>query len=315
MRSTKNLLIAVTALTLIALPSAAGATTRTFDVTKSFPAQPGGTVVVDVSFHQVEVRVENRSTVEITVELEMSASESKAERLIEEYKPLFTTRGDEIRVRSASNARIGFSWGTTRKQGRVTVSMPTGMNLEVDSSSGRCEVGGDFGDSRVVCDTSSGSVEVNGSMRELVADTSSGSVRVELTARAENVRIDTSSGSVHLKGPAARVNADTSSGSVTLSGLIGDMVADTSSGRVSASWDTIPSGAKVRADTSPGSVRLHFPRGTVLAGSVDTSSGGITSDFPGERSDRGHHLDLDGGPGAVKIHVDTSSGGVKLLEE
>jgi DUF4097 and DUF4098 domain-containing protein YvlB len=305
----------VLAVVVLALPVASQAATKTLDGTKSFPAKAGGTVVVDVSFHQVEVRVENRSTVEFRVELEMSGSQSRAERLIEEYTPEFTARGDEIKVRSTSTRRIGFSWGSTRKHGRVFVSMPTDMNLTVDSSSGSCEINGDFGDSRVVADTSSGKVVVHGSMRELVADTSSGSVEVELTGPAETVRMDTSSGSVQLRGPAADVVADTSSGSVGLSGLTGDLAADTSSGGVSASWTSIPSGASVRADTSSGSVRLTFPRGTVLGGLVDTSSGGITSDFGGDRSDRGHHLELDGGPGAVKVHVDTSSGGVKLLEE
>lgn len=311
-----NIVVPITlVVAVLSAPALCGAATRTHEVTRSFPATVGGTVVVDVSFHEVEVRVEDRDTVEITVELEMSASESRAERLIEEYTPVFTASRDEVRVQSSSKRSGGFSWGSTRKKGRVVVSMPAGMHLEIDSSSGPCEIGGDFGDARVVCDTSSGSVAVRGAMRELVADTSSGSVDIELTAPTESVRADTSSGSVSVRGPAARVSADTSSGSVSLDGLTGDLVADTSSGRVAASWSSIPGGASVRVDTSSGGVRLVFPRGTVVAGSVDTGSGGITSDFPGERSDHGHHLELDGGPNAVKLRVDTSSGGVKLLEE
>jgi hypothetical protein len=62
-------------------------------------------------------------------------------------------------------------------------------------------------------------------------------------------------------------------------------------------------------------VRLTFPRGTVLAGSADTGSGTIRTDFPGNLNDDRDHLVLAGGPGAVQVRVDTSSGSVRLTAE
>jgi hypothetical protein len=55
-----------------------------------------------------------------------------------------------------------------------------------------------------------------------------------------------------------------------------------------------------------------FPRDTQVSGSVEVSSGGLHSDFPAlvRGKDR---LQLDGGPDAVNIEVETSSGSVKLL--
>jgi len=44
-----------------------------------------------------------------------------------------------------------------------------------------------------------------------------------------------------------------------------------------------------------------------------TSSGGISTDFPGTLQKS--HLKLSGGAGAVNVVVDTSSGGVRLIAE
>jgi DUF4097 and DUF4098 domain-containing protein YvlB len=137
-------------------------------------------------------------------------------------------------------------------------------------------------------------------------------VTVRVSRPLENFHADTSSGSVRLTGGAADAFADTSSGSVDLDGLTGDLEADTSSGSVTASWDAIAPGARVRVDTSSGGADLSFPKGVVLDGFVSTSSGRIRTDFPGVVGDHGHELELEGGVGAVRLRVDTSSGGVSL---
>lgn len=308
------LVIASLVVLVFGMPLVATAATERFDTEKSFPATPGGRVVVDASFHEVEVRVRPGDTVNIRVELEISASASKAKRLIEAYEPVFSTPGDDIKVRSTSNKSFGFSWGSTRNRGLIEVAMPPGMDLLVDVSSGSTHLHGDFGDAKVVCDASSGSINIEGAMRELEVDVSSGSIRAKLVRSVERVVADASSGSVNISGPASDVRIGTSSGSITADELVGDARLNASSGGIKASWERIPASAVVSADTSSGSVRLRFPHGTSLTGTVDTSSGGIHSDFPGKSSDRGHHLVLDGGDGAVRLEVDTSSGGVRLAE-
>jgi DUF4097 and DUF4098 domain-containing protein YvlB len=196
----------------------------------------------------------------------------------------------------------------------VVVEMPPGLDLEVDSSSGTTEITGDFGQAEIRCDASSGSIRIDGAAREISADVSSGSVILELSRAADRISADASSGSIKITGGAHELDADTSSGNIRALGLLGDATLEASSGSVTAEWESVAPGSRIIADTSSGGVRLTFPEGTLLKGSVETSSGGIHTDFPGLWKDkRGHHLVLDGGPGATHITVGTSSGGVKLF--
>jgi len=276
----------------------------------SFDARAGSTVVVDVSFHSVKVEARPGDTVDVTVDIEVKGSGSSSKKALSELQPKFLEEGNKLIIRSTK--KKGFNWKSVSAKGRVTVKMPPGMDLVVDASSGSAVISGDFGNAAIRFDASSGSLTMDGAMRELHSDTSSGSVRVVVTRPLEVFTADASSGSARLSGGAHKVVIDTSSGSANLAGLLGNASFDSSSGGITAQWDAIPAGAKVRADASSGSVTLRFPAGTVFAGSVDVSSGGIHSDFPGFVREK-NNLQFDGGPEAVDIEVDTSSGSVKLL--
>jgi hypothetical protein len=276
----------------------------------SFDARPGATVVVDVSFHTVEVEARPGDTIDVSVEIEVKGSGSSSKKALSELQPKFLEEGNKLIIRSTR--KKGFSWKSVSAKGRVTVKMPPGMDLVVDSSSGSAVISGDFGDAVIRFDASSGSLTVDGAMRELHSDTSSGSVRAAVSRPLDVFTADASSGSARLSGGAHKAKVDTSSGSMNLTGLLGNASFDSSSGSITAQWDAIPAGAKVRADASSGGVTLSFPAGTVFAGSVDVSSGGIHSVFPGFVREK-DNLQFDGGPGAVELKVDTSSGSVKLL--
>jgi len=276
-----------------------------------FDARPGGTVVIDVSFHRVEVTARPGDSVDVTVDIEVKGSGSSSKKALDQLEPKFLEEGNKIIIRSTK--KNGFSWKSVSAKGLVTVEMPPGMNLVIDSSSGGAEISGDFGDAVIRFDASSGSLTVDGAMRELHSDTSSGSVRATVSRPVDAFTADASSGSVQFSGGARRTKVDTSSGSINVSGLLGDANFDASSGSIAAQWDAIPSDATVRAGASSGSVTLRFPAGTALTGSVDVSSGGIRTDFPGVKSK--DHLTLNGGSGAVNVKVDTSSGSVKLLAD
>jgi len=276
----------------------------------SFDARPGQTVSIDVSFHRVEVEIQPGDTVHAIVEISASGSSGKAERAIEELTPVFQEKGDTLLIRSTRKG--GWNWFKGKIKGRVTVTMPPDLNLEVDSSSGSVTIDGDLGDAAVECDASSGSVSVKGAMRELNVDTSSGSIKAEVTRPLESFTADASSGSVRLTGGAFTASADTSSGSITLLGLRGDADMDASSGSVTCQWDSIPAGASIRAGASSGSVTLKLPPGTEISGSASTSSGGIRSDFPG--TFKKSSATFSGGSGAVDVRISTSSGSVKVIE-
>ena len=275
-----------------------------------FSARAGDTVVVDVSFHRVEVTAKPGDTVEVVVDIEVKGDGKSSQKYLEALNPKFLEEGNTLIIRSTR--KNGFNWKSVSAKGLVTVRMPPGMNLIVDSSSGSAQISGDFGGAVVRFDASSGSLTVDGAMRELHSDTSSGSVKAAVNRPLDVFTADASSGSARLSGGAYKAAVDTSSGSANLTGLLGNANFDSSSGSITAQWDAIPAGAKVRAGASSGGITLRFPAGTVFAGSVDVSSGGINSDFPGFVREK-DNLQFDGGPEAVDLEVDTSSGSVKLL--
>lgn len=275
-----------------------------------FDARPGATVIVDVSFHSVEVTARPGSAIDVTVDLTIKGNGSSAKKAAEDYKPVFTEEGDKLIIRSTR--KKGWSWKSVKAKGKVTVQMPPGMNLTIDSSSGSARVNGDFGDAVVVFDASSGSLTVDGAMRELHSDVSSGSVRATVSRPLEVFTSDASSGSARLTGGARTAKAGSSSGSINISGLLGEGKFSASSGSIKAQWNAIPPQTSVRASASSGSVTLWFPEDTKISGSLDVSSGGLHSDFPAMVRGK-DKLELDGGPDAIEIEVDTSSGSIKLL--
>ncbi|MCW8985233.1 MAG: DUF4097 domain-containing protein [Thermoanaerobaculales bacterium] len=275
-----------------------------------FDARPGATVVVDVSFHNVEVTAEPGSAVDVTVDLTIKGDGSSAQKVAEAYKPVFEDDGDKLIIRSTR--KKGWNWKPVKAKGKVTVQMPPGMNLTIDSSSGSARINGDFGDAKVVFDASSGSLTVDGAMRELHSDLSSGSVRATVSRPLDVFVSDASSGSARLTGGARTAKVDSSSGSINVSGLLGEGIFSASSGSIKAQWNAIPPRTTVRASASSGSVTLWFPQDTRISGSLEVSSGGLHSDFPALVRGK-DKLELDGGPDAVNIEVDTSSGSIKLL--
>lgn len=276
----------------------------------TFDAQPGQKVFIDASFHRIEVQIQSGGEVHAVVDLSASGSSSKAEKIIRDYAPEFEQKGDSMIIRSTRKG--GWNWKSGKIKGEITVTMPPGLDLRIDSSSGSITIEGDLGDADVDCDASSGSVTVRGAMRNLRVDTSSGSIKAEVDRPLERFNADASSGSIRLRGGAHTTSVDTSSGSITLSGLRGDAHLDASSGSISAEWDSISPSASIQAEASSGSVTIHLPPATEISGGAETSSGGIRSDFPGtfERN----RARFNGGSGAVEVRISTSSGSVKVLE-
>ncbi|MFV2071937.1 MAG: hypothetical protein ACC742_04700, partial [Thermoanaerobaculales bacterium] len=131
----------------------------------SFAARAGATVVIDVSFHEVEVTARPGDTVDVVVDLEVSGSGSSAKKVMDDLQPKFLEQGNKIIIRSPG--KTGFHWKSSKTRGKVTVQMPPDMDLMIDSSSGSALILGDFGDAKVSFDASSGSLTVRGAMREL----------------------------------------------------------------------------------------------------------------------------------------------------
>ncbi len=276
----------------------------------TFAARPGATVVIDVSFHEIEVSARPGETVEATVDLTVMGDGGSAKSTANDLSPVFLDEGDRLVIRSTRKG--GWSWRSVKARGKVKVLMPPGMHLTIDSSSGSSAINGDFGEAVVRFDASSGNLSMDGAMAELHADVSSGNIRATVSRPLNAFTADASSGSVQLSGGARSATVDTSSGSIKLSGLLGEGRFDASSGSITAQWDAIPPDTRVRASASSGSVTLRFPPNTRISGTVGVSSGGIHSDFPALVRSK-DKVELDGGDGAIDLIVETSSGSVRLL--
>ncbi len=93
----------------------------------TFNARAGQTVVVDASFHRVKVEVVPGDTVHAVVEISSSSSSGRAERAVEELRPVFKETADRLIIRSTRKG--GWSWRTGRIEGRITVTMPPDLDL------------------------------------------------------------------------------------------------------------------------------------------------------------------------------------------
>ncbi len=279
---------------------------------RRFAAAPGGSVQLDLAFHDIDVTVEAGEEIVVEVTTEITAAPDVASTLINEYAPSFEDGDGKVTVRS--DPSLGASpRGRVEMRGRAVVHMPPELSLDLGTSSGRCTVTGDLGDAALVCTTSSGGLSLGGGAREVRVESSSGPVTLALGRLVTMARIVTSSGTVEVKGPVVVLHIDSSSGDCRLDRLVGHLIAETSSGGIDARWAKPPRGVKVRIDAGSGDVRLVFPTGTDLSGRVSTGSGGVTSDFPGSSGDGGRELTLPGPDGGASLEIETGSGGVRLL--
>jgi hypothetical protein len=289
-----------------------GLPTRTHE-TRTFPAAADKLVKVDVRSLDVRVNVAEANVITATVNLEaQSSSRSAARRWVERNTPQFDDSASTLEVRQPTREGTVILFGFMHNRGLVELTVPPTCRLEIHTSSGDVALSGEAAVSGPVrVDTSSGDVTVRGGARELVIRTSSGDVLVS-GGKLVGFEADTSSGDITLNSGSERTLVETSSGEVRLDKLAGGLSADTSSGDVRATWETLASGQKVRVHSASGDVRLRVPAATGLIGEITTTSGTISSDFPGSSERREHHFTLTSPAPAVDFEVHTSSGDVTL---
>lgn len=194
--------------------------------------------------------------------------------------------------------------------GQISVSNVNGQ-LAVDGSSSDVEASGTRGSLSI--DVGSGAVKVTDAQGDLNVDTGSGDVTLS-GVRGGDVGIDTGSGEVTGTTLGARtLKIDTGSGGVSLSGVTTeDASIETGSGDIKIDVDaTLRS---FRAETGSGDVTIRAPASLSAAVDIETSSGGIESDFDVAVTRREEdHLVGRIGAGAGRISVETGSGSVRLL--
>lgn len=159
---------------------------------------------------------------EIRVEAEIvldGKSEKSAEEFIQKYLDLsLEKRGSRAVLTSGFESyRSMFSFGN--KVVNLTVSMPMGMNLDVDDGSGSIIVNDIAGDVNV--DDGSGSMEIMNIKGNLDVDDGSGEISIE--GVSGDVSVDDGSGSMTIRNIGGSVTVRDGSGSITINGVEKDV--------------------------------------------------------------------------------------------
>lgn len=307
---------AVAALLLAGCKPAARGPSRVVD-TREFEATPGKVVSVEVTSLDVEVRVAARETIAVEVSLEASSSSpGAAARWVERNRPEFSDGPARLEISTPRRRRgTSVSFGSFRSEGRVSIELPPGCRLEVETASGDVTLAGEQGlDGVARLGTASGDVTVNGGGRELAVETASGDIEID-GGELATLSVETASGDVRVKSRVDRAEVEAASGDVRLEALAGPLAAQTASGDLFARWRTRPGEGAARIRTVSGDVHLRFPAATVLHGEVRTTSGRIRSEFDGSWGRRRHALVLSAAEGGFEVRIRTNSGEVALARE
>lgn len=161
---------------------------------------------------------------------------------------------DEIDVRGEADVvNTGTMTTITSGSGRLTIKVPTGVDLVIGSTSGRVAVSGQVGELSVV--TESGKVVIEQAQS---ADVRSKSGRVDIGQSNGDCLVRSHSGSVSVAS-CQKANVATESGSISLRDVRGEVHAHCTSGRIDIEMATANN---IDAETVTGRIAVSFPRET-----------------------------------------------------
>jgi len=281
-------------------------------LTETFGATDGKVVLVDGADLDIRVRTADVAQIEADILLHIGGTgDEKATKWIENHTPVFTDSDDQLRVgvTPGKSGFLGFGWVSSRA--RVSLLVPSSVVPDVTTTSGDIRIRGDFPSAHPLrMRTSAGNMELVGAAGSLDIRTAEGDAQIEVFRPLEHFFARTSSGDIRLVGGSREAHVDTASGKIWLENLSGNVEVSTSTGKITLSWDRMESGQTVRVRSSSGRVQLIVPEGIHPQGTLTTTTGNIRSELPGEVTEDGVSLRLQGdGP---TFDVETASGEIQL---
>jgi Putative adhesin len=188
-------------------------------------------------------------------------------------------------------------WGVQTGYVVVSIGLPPGSALDVDTDSGSLEVRGTLAALSAV--VSSGSLKADEITGDVGIDCSSGKVTIGRSGTRADIKV--SSGGVRIDESAGALRCEISSGKTVLGAVSGDLEITSSSGKIQI-------GA-----AGPGTIQVHSSSGAVTVGvaagvgvetDLSTGSGKIRGDLA-----KGVPA---GDGGLLRLAVDTSSGSIEV---
>ncbi len=291
---------------------AADAAQKDLALTETFRGAEGKTVLVDGADLDIRVRSADVDQIEADILLHIGGTgDEKAARWIEHHTPVFTDSDGQLRIEvtPGKSGFLGFGWVSSRA--RIALLVPGGVVPDVTTTSGGIRVRGDFHYAHPLrMRTSAGDMEMVGAARSLDIRTAEGDAQIEVFRPLEDFFARTSSGDVRLVGGSREAHVDTASGKIWLENLSGNVEVSTSTGKITLSWDRMGLGTTVRVRSSSGRVHLIVPEGVHPQGTLTSITGNIRSELPGEVTEDGIALRLQGdGP---TFDVETASAEIQL---
>jgi hypothetical protein len=298
------------------------------DIKKTFPIQPGGRLVMDVSPGPIEVKTTGDS--QIVVEIFRKAErvdQARAEELLRNHEVTFEHLENSLTIRAKIKNEGWKLWRRSGLNVRYVVSIPSEFNVDLKTSGGGISVGDLRGEVRV--NTSGGGLRIGKIEGPVTGNTSGGGI--SLAGCNGKAEIRTSGGGIDIGSGAGSITADTSGGAIEIGNFIGDVIVRTSGGGISAesidgSIDASTSGGPVtvalkgqpkrdcRLASSGGGITVELEESMALNIDAEASGGGVTCDLPVTvqgRLDKGRLKGtLNGGGQALVLH--TSGGSIHL---
>ena len=199
------------------------------------------------------------------------------------------------------------------QQSNITVSLPKGSEVSVNTVSADIDLSGVLGD--LSLESVSGEMKARDSAGTIEFKSVSGDVTI--LAPSKDVQGEAVSGDVTIDGPSGEVQISSVSGDVEVTGgPFARMEASTVSGDVSFRGEISPE-ARIEVSSHSGDIECYVPKEVSADFSIETFSGDIDSDLGGqaERASRhapGKKLDFTTGTGSARIELSSFSGDIEV---
>ena len=294
-----------------------------------FSVQPGGTVVVEVDFGNIDVSTNATSEVVVDVWRKIGRRKKADEEAFLRDNPVeFAQEGNTAKIRSHGKSK--WSWssgGRNQNEAKYTISVPAQFNARLRSGGGGVCVVDLTGD--VKADTGGGGLSFTRLHGPLNGDTGGGGVSagacegtlklrtggggIEVTASSGSLDGTTGGGGVSVKKFQGPVHVTTGGGGLAIENVDGAVDASTGGGSISA---VLPSelSDSVRLSTGGGGVSVRVPGTAAFNLDATTSGGRVSTELPvavvGKVEEGRLQGPVNGGGKSVQLH--SGGGGIHL---
>jgi putative adhesin len=297
-------------------------------LSREFDVKPGGKLIVDVDFGNVNVTAgpDGKATIEASRTIDFD--DEAAEKAYFSSVPLtIAAEGNSVIVRARSDRELRHQhMHHTRMDARYTIRIPRNFAAELSTGGGSImatELAGDLhatsggGDlklshlqSALIAKSGGGSIDLTGCSGS--SDIQTGGGDIVLSDGQGSLHARTGGGAIKVAGFVGDVDVSTGGGELTLEKIDGALLGKTSGGGISASV-TATSIKRIRLTSSGGSIELALPGSAAVDVEARTSAGRIKTNLPLQltRADD-EHLEgkLNGGGSPVVLR--TSGGDITV---